>query len=636
MRALHWPAIPRIAICRLALAFLLIQPPLSHAFGPDADKGASEETGLRGIDLQGKLHRLGESNGCQAVVVVFLATECPISNRYIPVLNELVSKDHVKPAVCIYGVISSPHVTRQEAEVHSEKFQPKFPILFDAAGELKSRLSPTHTPHAFLLSPQGKTLYDGAIDDRFAAINKKRSAAGATYLKDAVQAVLKHQAVPIAKSIPVGCPLEEAQPATRDGAVTFNREIAPILHAHCSTCHRPGESGPFPLLTFADAVKHARQIQITTSERIMPPWKPAPGFGKFREEAVLSEREIALIAEWVKGGMPEGSAADRPALPTFPAGWQLGQPDLILEMPQAFSLEAAGDDVHQHFVLPTGFTRDRLVEAVEFRPGNATVVHHASFYLDVTGAAKKLEDAAPDVGYGGGSGPQFLSYGKLRSWVPGMRPHRLPRGYGQLLRKGTDVMMEIHYQKSGKPETDRSKVGIYFAPPSARQMVLEIQVMETTLAVPAGEARFHQHVTYTLPTATTIFDVAPHLHLLGREARAEAHLPDGRTKPLIWIKDWDFDWQGHYVFLEPVRLPAGTKIECDFYFDNTAANPRNPHHPPQHVYWGEQSREEMAMCVFFYTCDTARDLQRSHARQIQARINDQKPAAISPKSALPP
>ncbi len=561
---------------------------------------------------------------------MFLATDCPISNRYLPVLNEIAGKDRVKPAVRVYGVISNPHVTREQALAHSQEFTPQFPVLFDAAGELKERLSPTHTPHAFLLTPHGKVVYEGAIDDRFAAINKKRATVSAHYLKDAIQAQLKHKKIETAKTVPVGCPLEVAAKPNGNAKVTYNREIAPILHAHCSACHRPGESGPFSLLTYEDAVQHARQIRYTTQERIMPPWKPVPGFGHFREEAILSDREVALIAEWVDSGTSEGPAADKPSPPQFPTGWQLGKPDLILEMPQAFALDAAGDDVHQHFVLPTHLTQDRLVEAIEFRPGNAAIVHHVGFYLDVTKAAQKLADAAPDIGYGGGSGPQFLSYGKLRSWVPGMRPHRLPRGYGQLLRKDTDVMMEIHYQRSGKPETDRSSVGIYFAPSGARQMVLDIQVMETTLAIPAGEHHFHQHVTYTLPTATTLFDVAPHLHMLGREARAEAHLPNGDVKPLIWIKDWDFNWQGQYVFREPIRLPAETKIECDFYFDNTTDNPRNPHRPPQHVYWGEQSKEEMAMCVFFYTCDNARDLQRSHGHQIQARINDRKPALLAP------
>ena len=591
---------------------------------------------LRGIDLQGASHWLGEMHGCQGVVVVFLATECPISNRYIPLLNEIAGKERIKPPICVYGVISSPHVTRENALAHSEKFKPLFPVLFDASGELREQLRPSHTPHAFLLSPRGQILYDGALDDRFAAINKAKMTPSHHYLKEAIQSLLKHEKIAVAHTTPVGCPLEVNAGESREAPVTFNRDIAPILFAHCTACHRPGESGPFPLLTYQDAVKHSIQIGVVTTERIMPPWKPAPGFGRFREEHQLSERQIALISEWIKEGLTEGSASDMPSPPQFPTDWQLGDPDLILEMPQDFLLGAAGDDVHQHFVIPTGLTRDRLIEAIEFRPGNSTVVHHAGFYLDNTGAAKKLDIADPDFGYGGGSGPQFFSYGKLRTWVPGMRPQRFPAGYGQLLRKDTDIMMEIHYQRSGKPETDRSKIGIHFAPAKTKQLVLEFQVMDTNLEIPVGSERLHQQVTYTLPVTTTLLDVTPHLHAIGREVKAQAQLPDGTMKPLIWIKDWDFNWQGQYVFLEPIRLPSGTKIVCDYYFDNTAGNPRNPHDPPQHVSWGDRSKDEMALCQFFYTCDNLRDMQRSHQHLLEVRSKDRKTSFVQNQAAAFP
>lgn len=616
-----WTARGRRSVAAVGLLLLLLIDQQS----PNRCLGADRI--IRGIDLKGQSHWLGEAPGCQGVVVVFLAIDCPISNRYIPMLNEIMAKDLAKPPIRVFGVVSSPHVTREDAVAHSAKFDPQFPILFDASGELREQLGPTHTPQAFLLSPRGQTLYEGAIDDRFAAIDKSKVAARKHYLKDAIQSLLRHEKIAVSKTTPVGCPLEVSAKPAADAAITFNRDIAPILFAHCTVCHRSGESGPFPLLTYKDTVKHAVQIGYVTTERIMPPWKPVSGFGRFREEAHLTDRQIAMIAKWVEAGMPEGPESDKPPLPEFPTGWQLGEPDLILEMPREFNVAAAGEDLHQHFVIPTGLKRDRMVEAIEFRPGNSTVVHHASFYLDSSGEARKRDEADPDVGYGGGPGPQFFSYGKLRSWLPGMRPQRLPRGYGQLLLKGTDIMMEIHYQRSGKPETDRSSLGIHFAPPSSKQLVSEIQVMETNLTVPAGNNRFHQHVSYTLASQTTLLDVAPHMHLLGREVKAEARLPDGSTKPLIWIKDWDFNWQGQYVFLTPLRLPAGTKIECDYFFDNTAANPRNPNDPPKSVHWGETSKEEMAICNFLYTCDNLRDLEKSNMRHREARINDRKPDA---------
>lgn len=588
--------------------------------------GQPAERLLKGIDLKGDSHWLGQNHGCQGIVVVFLATECPISNRYIPLLNEIAGKDRNKPPIRVYGVISSPHITREDAIAHSEKYKPQFPILFDASGELRDQLSATHTPQAFLLSSRGKILYDGAIDDRFAAINVAKATPTKHYLKDAVQSFLRREKIALNHTTPVGCPLEVNSREEGDAPVTFNRDIAPILFANCAICHRPGESGPFSLLTYHDAVKHSVQIGNVTSQGIMPPWKPAVGFGRFREERHLSDRQIALINEWIKAGTPEGPASDLPPIPQFSSEWQLGKPDLVLEMPEEFTVAAAGDDLHQHFVIPTGLTKDRLIEAVEFRPGNSSVVHHAGFYLDVSGAARKLDTADPDVGYGGGAGPQFYSYGKLRTWTPGTRPQRFPDGYGQLIRKDTDIMMEIHYQRTGKVEADRSKIGIYFAPSKTKQVVLEFQVMDTNLEIPVGNPRFHQHVSYTLPVATTLLDVSPHLHSLGREVKAEAQLPDGTVKPLIWVADWDVNWQGQYVFLEPVRLPAGTKIECDYYFDNTSGNPRNPNDPPLAVSWGERSKDEMAICQFFYTCDNLRDMQRSHQHLLETRSKDRKSA----------
>lgn len=597
---------------------------LALTFRPLLSAAESGDRLLRGVDLKGETHWLGQSHGCQGIVVVFLATECPISNRYIPLLNEIAGKDRTKPPIRVYGVISSPHITRDDAIAHSEKYKPQFPILFDASGELRDQLSATHTPHAYLLSSRGKVLYDGAIDDRFAAINVAKTTPAKHYLKDAIHSFLRREKVAVRQTTPVGCPLEVNSRETGDAPVTFNRDIAPILFANCTSCHRPGESGPFSLLTYQDAVKHSVQIGNVTSQGIMPPWKPVAGFGRFREERHLTDRQIALIAEWIREGTPEGPSTDLPAVPEFSSEWQLGPPDLVLEMAEEFVIGAAGDDLHQHFVIPTGLTRDRLIEAIEFRPGNSAVVHHAGFYLDASSAAKKLDATDPDVGYGGGAGPQFYSYGKLRTWTPGTRPQRFPEGFGQLIRKDTDIMMEIHYQRTGKVETDRSKIGVYFAPPKTKQVVLEFQVMDTNLEIPVGNNRYHQHVTYTLPVATTLLDVAPHLHSLGREVKAEARLPDGTVKPLIWIKDWDVNWQGQYVFLEPIRLPAGTRIESDYYFDNTTSNPRNPNDPPQAVSWGERSKDEMAMCQFFYTCDNLRDMQRSHQFLLETRSKDRK------------
>jgi mono/diheme cytochrome c family protein len=558
---------------------------------------------LKGIDVDGKLHRFGEQAGHRASVLIFLATECPISNSFLPVVSSLAGR-YKSRGISFYGVISSPQVSRAEALRHRDEYRIPFPVLFDSSGELRRRWQPTHTPQAIVVSSAGQVLYSGRIDDRYVALGRKRNEPRIHDLDAALQAVVKGREVPQPRTEPVGCVLEDLPEETAPPAVTFTRDIAPIIFANCTECHRPGEAAPFPLLSFSDVSRHANQIVEVIRMGYMPPWHPRPGYGVFRDRRGLSEREIALIQQWVAAGKPEGKADDLPPPPRFTPGWQLGQPDLILKMDEEFCIPASGPDIHQHFVLPTGLKHNRLVAAVEFRPGNPRVVHHASFYTDISGSARRLDRDDPQPGYGSFPGAGFDNDSSFRSWLPGMTPRRLPRGTGSLIQAHSDVVLEIHYRPTGKPETDQSTVGVFFAEASARQHVAELQVMNMDLVIPAGEKRYWHRASYTLPAAATLLDAAPHLHLLGREMKATAILPNGETRPLIWITDWDFSWQGQYLYVEPVRLPKGTRIEVDTWFDNSADNPLNPFSPPRDVAWGEQTHDEMAVCHFRYVCDT--------------------------------
>jgi hypothetical protein len=219
-----------------------------------------------------------------------------------------------------------------------------------------------------------------------------------------------------------------------------------------------------------------------------------------------------------------------------------------------------------------------------------------------------LDAADPDLGYRGFNNPGFLPVTTLRNWLPGFTPRHLPKGTGRWLPPGSDLVMEIHDRPSGKPENDRSTIGIHFAPRSSRQVVAELMVLNLDLDIPAGAARHHHQAVFTLPETTTLLDAAPHMHLLGREMKAEAHLPDGSVKPLIWIRDWDFNWQEQYLFVEPVRLPQGTRIVVDCYFDNSAGNRLNPSSPPERVHWGGQTKDSMGICHFQFTCDTIKQM----------------------------
>ena len=408
---------------------------------------------------------------------------------------------------------------------------------------------------------------------------------------------------------PVGCLLEDPPNKTKSGSVTFTRDIAPIIQANCAACHRPNQSGPFPLLTYDDVSGHANQILEVTRSRFMPPWKPAPGFTRFLDELRLTEHELSLLDVWVEAGKPEGDPKDLPAAVEQVEGWRLGEPDLILEMQDVFPIPASGPDIRQYFVIPARLTEDRLITAIDFRPGTPQAVHHASFFLDTKRAGRRLDEADPAPGYGGFGGPRFQSQGTLSSWFPGMSARRLPDGMGRLVPRGSDIVAEIHYVTTGKAERDRSKIGLYFAGRSARQVVVEVQVGNKQINIPAGQQRHLEKATYTLPVDTTLLDMVPHMHVLGREMKVWSKSPNGSVKPLLWIKDWDFDWQGQYSFAQPVRLIKGTQINVDAWYDNSAENPLNPNSPPKTVRWGDDSTDEMLICHFQCTCKTMEELK---------------------------
>lgn len=593
---------------------------------PAAIESALGRGGLQGYDLEGVLHRPGDKESTRAIVVVFLATECPISNRCLPVLNQLAANPR-KSGVEVYGVLSNAGVSRAQGRRHHKEYSLTFPVLFDASGALRDRLRATHSPHAFVLSRDGVVLYQGAVDDQHAALGKKRAEATKQYLADAVAAVTASKDVPLPVTPPVGCLLEKAASNAASSQVTFHRDVAPILHRNCSRCHRKGQTAPFELMTAQDAVAHARQIVVVTRSRLMPPWRAVHGFGEFKDERRLSDRDIATLAAWVDGGSAVGDEADALTEPRFHDDWQLGKPDVVLKMPKSFSIPASGPDFHQHFVLPINAHDARLISAVEFKPGNPRVVHHACFYLDNTAAARKLDLADPALGYGGQGGAGFEPFGTLRSWLPGQTPRRLPEGSGRAMPRGADLVLEIHYHPGGKVESDQSSLGLYYAPKKARQVVGEIQVLNYHLEIPAGAARHRSACNYTVPTDVTLLDCAPHMHLLGREMKATATCPDGRVVPLIQITDWNYLWQEQYEYREPIRLPKGARIDVECWFDNSATNPLNPNSPPKTVEWGEQTTDEMAICHFQVTCDRMDDFvtfNRSYSELCTSRMREMR------------
>ena len=399
----------------------------------------------------------------------------------------------------------------------------------------------------------------------------------------------------------IGISLAAAGLLTAADKVTFTETVAPIVYENCVTCHRPGEAAPFALITYEDVKKRGSLIAAVTRSRYMPPWHAAHGYGEFDGERRLTDAQIAAIGEWVKQGMPEGDPAKMPKLPQFADGWHLGKPDLILQMPAGFDLPASGPDVYRNFVIPTGLTEDKWVRAVEFRPTARKVVHHVLYAYVGGGSLKRRDGEDGRPGFGGMGTVGVVpgqGGGSLGGWAVGNTPVFLPDGLALPLPKGSDFVLQMHFHLTGKAESERSTVGIYFADKAPEKRLFAAQVpalfgFGSGIDIPAGAKAYTIQDSMTLPVDVLAYSVGAHAHYVGKEMKATATLPDGTVQPLLWIQDWDFAWQDRYNYKKPVLLPKGTLIDVKLTYDNTAANPHNPSNPPKRVLWGEQSFDEM-------------------------------------------
>ncbi len=380
---------------------------------------------------------------------------------------------------------------------------------------------------------------------------------------------------------------------------TFTGEVAPILFKNCVPCHHSGGPGPFALVSYEDARKHARQIAKVTGRRYMPPWPPDEGHGRFVGERHLTDGDIATLAAWAAAGAPEGDRSRLAAAPAYSAGWQLGTPDLVLRAAEPFVVPADGGDVFWNLVLPSTVTRTRYVRAMEILPGNARLVHHANVLLDTSGAGRVLDAQSPGPGFPGMdltlASNRFEPDSHFLFWKPGTpalveRPDMPWR-----LDPGTDLILNMHLQPSGRSEPIQPAIGLYFSETPATRVPMLLQLEhDGALDIPPGDAQFEVTDELVLPVPVQVLGVYPHAHYLGKTVEATAKLPDGSVQWLIRISDWDMKWQGVYQLADPLSLPKGTVLSMRWIFDNSSANVRNPHTPPERVRGGNRATDEMA------------------------------------------
>jgi hypothetical protein len=300
-------------------------------------------------------------------------------------------------------------------------------------------------------------------------------------------------------------------------------------------------------------------------------------------------------------------------------GWHLGQPDLVVEMPKAFELHAEGKDVYRNFVVPVPLSQPRYVRAVEFRPDNRRIVHHAFVKVDASGQAHRLEGFDGQAGFGGMNLPDGVKMpsGYFLSYQPGKIPSSEPPGYGWTLRPGQDLVLQTHLKPTGRPETLQAQVGLFFTDIPPTNVTLVLSLSSLNIDIPAGTNAWVLEDTFALPVEADILSVLPHTHYLGKRLEGSALLPDGTSESLLSIPDWDFNWQGDYRYSRPVHLPAGGSLRMRFVYDNSAENPRNPNQPPREVLYGPQSSDEMGELWFQVRLNSTND-----AEQLSAAYND--------------
>lgn len=528
-----------------------------------------------------------------ATVTAYLATECPVALRISPRLSAIV-EEYSKKGIQFEGLFPQIQETEEKIATFTSERNLNFECRLDPYARSAKSDGVDIVPYFIVRDANGQTIYKGALDD-----HQVDELAKNHFLRDALDAVLGGKTPEIEYGQPFGCYLMGDMDPMEMEAITYADHIAPIIDRHCVSCHRPGEAAPFSLIGYENTKRWARMIAYVTETGVMPPWKAVEGYGSFMNENRLSAEQIELIQLWEASGAPMGDENDIPEPPKFDSEWMLGEPDLVLQLPEEFEVSGEGRDEYWHFVLEPDIEETVYVTAMDVKPGNRRIVHHVIAFLDEHGQSTQYMQRRGIEGfaYETFGSPGFIPTNSLGGWAPGMVPEILPGSAGIELKPGTKVVLQVHYNKSGKSEVDQTRVGLYFTKePPEEKVVIEWIANPMIRIVPDKKDQLFR-ASFTVGRDAKLYRVMPHMHLLGKSMKAWAELPDGTSVPLVWVDDWDFNWQFFYTFQKPVSLPAGSRIRVEATFDNTNANPNNPSNPPRLVTWGEQTTDEMLLLV---------------------------------------
>jgi len=549
---------------------------------------------FRLTDSAGKEHSLANLKDARLVVVTFLGTECPLARLYAPRLTKMAA-DYADKKVAFIGIDSNLQDTPEEIAEYAAEHGITFPVVKDADNIVADAFGAVRTPEVFVLDETRTVRYHGRIDAQYAPGLQKTSNPGSD-LNVAIDELLAGKAVSQAETEAVGCFIGRV-PKPKGGEVTYSREIARIFQNRCVECHREGEIGPFALTSYEDAIGWGQTIREVVDQGRMPPWFADPAVGHFVNDARLSDEEKRQIAAWVDAGCPEGDRKDLPAPRQFAEGWNIPEPDLVLDMAsKPFHVPAEGVVDYKHFVADPGFKEDMWMVACEARPGNREVVHHILVFLQSPGGEVEL-----------------LRGSLLAAYAPGSPPRITDPGMAKLIPAGSKIVFQMHYTPNGKPQEDLSKLGLKFCKASeVRQKVESGWAVNFAFAIPPGKADHKVTSKAVFKEEKLLLSMTPHMHMRGKSFKYEAVMPDGTRELLLDVPRWDFNWQIDYVLAKPKLMPAGSSLVCEAHYDNSADSPTNPD-PTKTVRFGEQTWDEM-MIGWFTTATPPGKLELTEAK----------------------
>ncbi|MCE9603700.1 MAG: redoxin domain-containing protein [Planctomycetia bacterium] len=530
-------------------------------------------------DTNGQLQKFEVGDGKRWLVVVFLGVECPLSKLYAERLNELAAEFEPRGARFL-AVDSNPQDSPADLRAFVRTHSLRIPLVKDSAQRVADRFGAVRNPEVIVVDSPGAVRYRGRIDDQY-QVGVHRGAAMSGELRSALEELVAGRSVSVPETKSVGCLITRHEPDQARVEVTYADRIAPLLHAKCVRCHRPGEAAPMSLVDYDEVVGWAAMIDEVVAEDRMPPWHAERGVGHFANDASLTSEEKQLLRQWLAAGCPKGDLRRLAPLPPHGVeGWSIGRPDAVVAIPQPFTIPATGTIEYQYFDVDPGFAEDRWVAAAEVRPSNRAVVHHCNVFLRPPGSSDVVEQ--------GSLGSYCLT--AMAAGTPAMR---LPDGMAKRIPAGWHLLFVVHYTAVGSEQFDRTSLGLKFLDPRevTREAATRLMVDEQ-LCLPPHTADHRVEHTALIERDMLLLAMFPHMHLRGKSFRYEATYPDGSMETLLNVPRWDFQWQHRYELAEPKRLPAGTTLRCIAHYDNSSANSANPD-PGATVRTGPLSEDEM-------------------------------------------